>query len=170
MPRAFLFFFVFRHDEISDTDRHMDQTHLALAAITFGAAIVNGDYWAGLYSVESFALIPSILPSIAIGVPLGGYLIHRIRPEVFRRICLSFDAWVVSFGVSSLLRDLRFVETNAAYLFMAAVVVLDAVILSRFFAVQLPTALRAETLGTRVGDALETRARLAPAVAARTID
>ena len=37
-------------------------------------------YYAGLYSVESFGLIPYILPSIAIGVPIGAVLIQRIRP------------------------------------------------------------------------------------------
>ena len=52
-------------------------------------------YYAGLYTVESFGLIPYILPSIAIGVPIGALLIQRIRAETFRRVCMSFDAWVV---------------------------------------------------------------------------
>src|ERR1700750_794605 len=67
-------------------------------------------YWyAGLYSRDSMALIPIILPSIAIGVPIGAQLIQRIRPETFRRVCMSFDAWVVGFGISTLLHDLRIV-------------------------------------------------------------
>src|SRR3970282_1858910 len=48
--------------------------------------------YAGLYTAESMALIPYILPSIAIGVPIGGYLIQRIRPETFRRVFMSLDA------------------------------------------------------------------------------
>src|SRR6188508_1005368 len=77
-------------------------------------------YYAGLYSVESFGLIPYILPSIAIGVPIGAVLIQRIRPETFRRICMSFDAWIVAFGLSTLLKDLHLVESNRAYLVMVA--------------------------------------------------
>ena len=95
-------------------------------------------YYAGLYSMQSAALIPYILPSIVVGVPIGAYLIQRIRPETFRRICMSFDAWVVAFGLSSLLKDLRLVESNAAYLVMVVVGILDTWLLYRFFAVQLP--------------------------------
>jgi uncharacterized protein len=52
--------------------------------------------YAGLYSTESMGLIPYILPSIAVGVPVGAQLIQRIRPDTFRRICMSFDAWIVA--------------------------------------------------------------------------
>jgi uncharacterized membrane protein YfcA len=95
-------------------------------------------YYAGLYSLQSAALIPYILPSIVVGVPIGAYLIQRIRPETFRRICMSFDAWVVAFGVSTLLKDLKLVESNAAYVVMVVVGLLDTWLLYRFFAVQLP--------------------------------
>jgi len=37
-------------------------------------------YYAGLYSAASFGLIPYILPSIIIGVPIGSVLIQKIRP------------------------------------------------------------------------------------------
>lgn len=88
---------------------------------------------AGLYSRGSFALIPAILPSVAIGVPLGAFVITRLPPETFRRICMSFDAWVVSFGLSTLLRDLRLVDSHAAYLVMVTVILIDAWLLYRFF-------------------------------------
>jgi uncharacterized membrane protein YfcA len=102
--------------------------------------------YAGLYTRESMALLPLILPSIIIGVPLGGFLIRRIRPDVFRRVCMSFDAWVVAFGLSTLLKDLGLVASNAAYGVLAAVVVLDVWLLYRFFAIQLPTLARAQEL------------------------
>ncbi|MEQ1573327.1 MAG: sulfite exporter TauE/SafE family protein [Vicinamibacterales bacterium] len=92
--------------------------------------------YVGLYSQESMALIPYILPSLAIGVPLGAQLIRRIRPETFRRVCMSFDAWVVAFGLSGLLRDLKLVESAAAYLLLVAVGLLDVWLLYRFFARQ----------------------------------
>ena len=103
-------------------------------------------YYAGLYTAESFALIPYILPSIVIGVPVGGYLIQHIRPEVFRRVCMSFDAWVVAYGLSALVKELGLVPSNAAYLIFAGVALLDLVILYRFFAVQVPLLKQAEVL------------------------
>ena len=89
--------------------------------------------YAGLYSSASFALIPWIVPSIFVGVPLGAMIIQRMRPETFRRICMSFDAWVVAFGLSRLLGELKLVETNAAYLVLVAVGLLDTWMLYRFF-------------------------------------
>lgn len=87
----------------------------------------------GLLVMQSVQLVPYILPSVAIGVPLGAALIRRIQPETFRRVCMSFDAWVVSFGLSSLLRTLHVVDSAAAYLVMLAVVLVDAWLLARFF-------------------------------------
>jgi hypothetical protein len=56
-----------------------------------------------------------------------------MKVETFRRICMSFDAWVVGFGVSTVLRDTRIVAGPSAYLFLAAVIVVDLILLYRFF-------------------------------------
>ena len=101
--------------------------------------------WAGLYNMESLGLIPFIVPSIAIGVPIGAALIQRIRPETFRRVCMSFDAWIVGFGISALLKELGLVQSNLAYVTLVLVGVLDTVLLYHFFAVQLPRAKQAES-------------------------
>jgi hypothetical protein len=90
---------------------------------------------AGLFTTGSIALIPQILPSVFIGVPIGARLIRRMPAETFRRLCMSFDAWVVGFGVSTVLRDVGIVEGGAAYLFLLAVMMVDAWLLFRFFAV-----------------------------------
>jgi len=102
--------------------------------------------FAGLYSVESASLIPTILPSIAIGVPIGAALIKRIRPETFRRVCMSFDAWIVGFGLSTLLQSLGLVRSNLSYLVLFGVGLLDAWLLYRFFTVQLPLVKQVESL------------------------
>lgn len=88
---------------------------------------------AGLFHPASLALIPRMLPSVAMGVPIGAILIRHIKAETFRRLCMSFDAWIVSFGISVLLRELRLVESAAAFIVMAAVVVIDGWLLYRFF-------------------------------------
>ena len=79
------------------------------------------------------ALLIPILPSVAVGIPIGAQLIRRIRPEMFRRICMSFDAWIVGFGLSSVLRLLRIVDSSAAYLVFAAVASVDIWLLYLFF-------------------------------------
>ncbi len=89
--------------------------------------------YAGLYTRASFGLTPAIVPSLVVGVPLGAWLIRRLDPETFRRICMSFDAWVVGFGISTLLRTLRLVDGPAAYSVMAGVIAIDLVLLYRFF-------------------------------------
>lgn len=87
----------------------------------------------GLFTMTSIQLIPQILPSVLIGVPIGAQLIRRMHADTFRRWCMSFDAWVVGFGVSTVLRNLQIVRGAAAYLFLAGVIVVDACLLYRFF-------------------------------------
>jgi uncharacterized membrane protein YfcA len=88
---------------------------------------------AGLFTSASIGLVPWIVPSVALGVPLGALVIRRLRAETFRRICMSFDAWIVAFGLSKLIHDLGLIETSSAYLVLAAVIVIDAWLLYRFF-------------------------------------
>jgi uncharacterized membrane protein YfcA len=104
--------------------------------------------YAGLYSMESLGLVPYILPSIAIGVPIGAQIIQRVRPETFRRVCMSFDAWIVGFGISALLKELRLVDSNLAYIVLVVVGVLDTWLLYRFFTIQLPIAKKADALAS----------------------
>jgi uncharacterized protein len=103
---------------------------IRLAESTFTAIAY---FTAGLITTQSITLIPQILPSVLIGVPIGAWIIRQMRVETFRRLCMSFDAWVVGFGVSTVLRDLKIVEGGAAYLFLLVVIVIDAVLLYRFF-------------------------------------
>lgn len=90
-------------------------------------------FYAGLFTFRSFELVPWIVPSVAVGVPIGAMLIQRLRPETFRRICMSFDAWVVAFGLSKLVRDLQLVPGNGAYFLLLGVILLDGWLLYRFF-------------------------------------
>lgn len=89
--------------------------------------------YAGLFTVTSLALIPWIVPSIVIGVPIGAFVIRQVHVETFRRICMSFDAYVVGFGISRLLLELRVAQTNAAYGVLVAVAIIDTWLLYRFF-------------------------------------
>ena len=88
---------------------------------------------AGLVIRDSLMLVPRIVPAVAIGVPVGAVIIQRIDAETFRRLCMSFDAWIVAFGIATLLRELHIAPPPAGYGVMVTVIVLDAWLLVRFF-------------------------------------
>jgi hypothetical protein len=72
---------------------------------------------------------------------------------------MSFDAWIVGFGLSALLKDLRLVESNLAYLVLVGVALLHAVLLYQFFSVQLPQAKHMEALAAQASLNAELGAR-----------
>lgn len=96
----------------------------SLAAVAYASA--------GLVTAESLALVPSILPGLVVGLPLGAWAIARVPADVFRRLCISLDAWLVGFSLSMLLRGLAGATAPAAYGLLAAVVVADGALLWRF--------------------------------------
>jgi hypothetical protein len=59
---------------------------------------------------------------------------------------MSFDAWVVGFGLSRVLIDLNLVESPWAYSIMALTILIDSYLLYIFFIVQKPAQRRSETL------------------------
>ena|SRR5688572_2677593 len=89
--------------------------------------------YVGLFTATSIALIPWIVPSILIGVPIGAFIIRRVAVETFRRICMSFDAWVVGFGLSRLLNELGLVAGPSAYTVLIVTALIDTWLLFRFF-------------------------------------
>lgn len=90
---------------------------------------------AGLFTAQSLSFVPWIVPSVAIGVPIGAQIIRRLEPATFRRICMSFDAYIVAFGLSKLMHDLAIIAGGRAYLLLALVILLDSWMLYRFFSI-----------------------------------
>jgi len=113
---------------------------LGLVRLAESSLTAGSYYLAGMFTMGSVRLLPYIVPSLVVGIPLGAWIIRHVRAETFRRICMSFDAWAVAFGISTLLQQLRLVETGAAYSVLAVVGVLDGWLLYRFFHPQPATA------------------------------
>ncbi|HEX3760801.1 MAG TPA: sulfite exporter TauE/SafE family protein [Kofleriaceae bacterium] len=86
----------------------------------------------GLLTSESASILPWIVPGVLIGFPLGHVLIQRIGVETFRRICMSFDAYIVAFGLSRTLEGVG-VPTIVAYQVMIAASIFDTALLWTFF-------------------------------------
>src|SRR5712672_3353711 len=67
-------------------------------------------YHLGLFTAESGAITSMIVPGVLVGIPLGAYVIRRLDAEAFRRVCMSFDIWVVGFGLSRVLVELKLLQ------------------------------------------------------------
>ena len=90
-------------------------------------------YFLGLYSHESAQLLSLIVPSVIIGIPAGASIIRRIDAETFRRVCMSFDAWVVGFGLSRTLIEVGLLGSPTAYGALGAAALIDSYLLYQFF-------------------------------------
>ncbi len=114
-------------------------------------------YHLGLFAAESQSIFVMIIPGVIVGIPLGAYLIRRLDAETFRRICMSFDAWVVGFGLSRVLIDVKLMASPWAYSVMVLAIVIDSYLLYIFFTTRRPAALPSddngggETLATPAG-------------------
>ncbi len=86
-----------------------------------------------MYTPDSVRLSFHILPCILIGLPLGRLAVSMIEAESFRRICMAADAWLISFGLYRLLKVRGALFSRFAYAPMLAVLLLNAVILYRYF-------------------------------------
>src|SRR6266576_1727272 len=106
---------------------------LALIRVAESSLTAIVYYHLGLFVAESQSILWMIIPSVLVGIPLGAYLIRRLDAETFRRICMSFDAWVVGFGLSRVLIELKLMESPWAYSVMAAAILVDSCLLYVFF-------------------------------------
>ena len=107
----------------------------ALGVIRVGEGVFTGIayYFIGLYSYDSLTMIPYIVPSVLLGIPLGYYLIRWMDPETFRRICMAFDAVIVAFGLSRVLIELNLATAVTTYSILTIVMILNAYLLFRYF-------------------------------------
>lgn len=97
----------------------------SLTAVAYG--------FIGFYSAGSMDIIPYIVPSVIVGIPLGTYLIRLMDPETFRRICMAFDGLVVGFGLSRVLVELDLATPVTTYSILSIVVLINGYLLFRFF-------------------------------------
>src|SRR6266567_8437354 len=84
---------------------------LALVRVAESSVTAIVYYHLGLFIAESRDILLVLVPCVVVGVPLGAFIIRRLDAETFRRICMSFDAWVVGFGLSRVLIELNLMES-----------------------------------------------------------
>lgn len=107
----------------------------AMALLRLAEALLTASayYFLGLYSAESGPLIAWILPGVLLGVPAGTFLIRRVHAESFRRCCMSYDAWIVGYGLSRVLITLELLASPVAYSVWFAAALIDACLLYLYF-------------------------------------
>jgi uncharacterized protein len=119
---------------------------LALVRMVESSVTAIVYYQLGLFIAESQNILLVLLPTVVVGVPLGAYLIRRLDAETFRRICMSFDAWVVGFGLSRVLIDLTLIESPWAYSVMLITILIDTYLLYVFFTAKNAASMQSQTL------------------------
>lgn len=87
----------------------------------------------GMITSESTALVPYLAPGVLIGLPIGFALIRHIDAETFRRVCMSFDAWLVGFGLSRVIAKLDLLPEVWAFKVLTLTVIVDIFLLRTFF-------------------------------------
>jgi len=121
---------------------------LALVRVVESSVTAIVYYQLGLFIAESANVLLTFVPSVVVGMPLGTYLIRRLDADTFRRICMSFDAWVVGFGLSRVLIDLKLLGSPWAYSVMAITIAIDGYLLYVFFTSQNTVSHRSRTSGS----------------------
>jgi uncharacterized membrane protein YfcA len=89
----------------------------------------------GLFSRQTLKLAAPIAPAVLLGLPVGSYLIRYMNSETFRRICMSFDAWIVGFGLVRTIIELQLLAPSSAYGIWGTVILLDFCLLYQYFVV-----------------------------------
>jgi uncharacterized membrane protein YfcA len=107
---------------------------LALVRVAESSVTALVYYQLGLFIADSANLLLVFIPSVLAGIPLGAFFMRHVDSETFRRICMSFDAWVVGFGLSRVLIELNLVASPWAYSVMAVTILIDLYLLVVFFA------------------------------------
>jgi uncharacterized membrane protein YfcA len=116
---------------------------LALVRVAESSVTAIVYYQLGLFIAESANLLLVFIPSVLVGIPLGAYFMRHVDSETFRRICMSFDAWVVGFGLSRVLIELNLMASPRAYSVMAVTILIDVYLLVVFFSRRKAAATRA---------------------------
>ncbi|HUQ75203.1 MAG TPA: sulfite exporter TauE/SafE family protein [Burkholderiales bacterium] len=113
--------------------KHEFRAGLALIRVAESCLTAFAYYQLGLFTTEAMQVGSWIVPSVLLGIPLGAWAIRRMEAETFRRICMSFDVWVVGFGLSRTLLALKLAQSPMAYSAMAIAGAVDLVLLFTFF-------------------------------------
>jgi uncharacterized membrane protein YfcA len=89
-------------------------------------------FFLGLFTATTLSIFSYVAPPVLLGIPLGILVVRKVPVETFRRICMSFDAWIVGYGLATVLGAL-FGIISWGYAIWAGVIGIDMALLYKFF-------------------------------------
>jgi uncharacterized membrane protein YfcA len=107
---------------------------ISVFRLTESLATSVGYLFLSVYTPQSVGLSLHILPCILIGIPLGRLLVRAIDAETFRRLCMAFDACLISFSLSRMLQVHHHLPLPVAYAPMGVVGLINLWVLRSYFA------------------------------------
>lgn len=112
-----------------------DDFRAAMSLFRVTQSVVTSLGYLGLsvYSPQSLGLSFAILPCILAGIPVGRLLVRALDAESFRRLCMAFDAGLISFSLSRILAAKHYLPGALAYSPMALVALINLRVLYSFF-------------------------------------
>ena len=112
-----------------------DDFRAAMSLFRVTQSVVTSLGYLGLsvYSPQSVSLSLTILPCILIGIPLGRILVRALDAESFRRLCMAFDAGLISFSLSRLLAAKHYLPGALSYAPMGLVALINLHVLYSYF-------------------------------------
>jgi len=84
-------------------------------------------------AIETLAGITFVVAAVTGAAGYGISSIERADSETFRRFCMSYDAWIVGFGLSRVFIVLQPPATPVAYAVWLCVAAIDAYLLYVYF-------------------------------------
>jgi uncharacterized membrane protein YfcA len=105
-----------------------------LVRVAESAATTIAYLFLHLFIAPSLDLAGRLLPSLVLGLPLGMLLLRRLEPESFRRVSMAASAGFIAFGLARALLGAGFVTTLVANGGTVLVVLVEGLLLARFFA------------------------------------
>jgi uncharacterized membrane protein YfcA len=96
---------------------------------------------AGLVLPETATLVLCMVPSVAVGVPLGASIARHVDGETFRRLCIAFDAWIVEVAIAIALRQQGL--TNVGNAVLVVVTIVDLCLVHRYVSTRIAPAANA---------------------------
>ena len=103
---------------------------LGLFRVAESACTVAAYLALGIFTRPALLLSASLAPAVLVGLPLGYLALRKVAAQSFRRACMGLDALLVGFGLARTLVERHLVPAPVAWAGLAAVAVLEVLILT----------------------------------------
>jgi uncharacterized membrane protein YfcA len=90
-------------------------------------------YFLGIFTFESLKLFLWITPGVVLSMAFGAFFLGKLEPTVFRRMCITLDVWIISFGLLRSVLGFNWLPNWACYFIFVFLILFDGVLLHRFF-------------------------------------